>query len=152
MLLNTILLLVFPPQAFKNVKTLLALAGWLRCLECPPEEHRKVALWSRQGRYLSCGFHPQQGHLGLGRQPIDVSLSRPRSSLSLSFSLSLPLSLSLPPCLSKINKHILGWGFEKYQWWRKLKCKNHSYLILSERNRNKPRADLGWLPSVLRDR
>ena len=42
-----------------------------------------------------------------GRQPMDVSLS------------CRCFSLSLPSSLSKINKHILGWGLKMSEWMKR---------------------------------
>lgn len=91
----------------------LALARWLRWLECRPIRQKPVSSVPGQGTSLGCGFNPQTGCIRDATGPcfshIDVSFP----PLSPSLPLSLSLSLSFLPSSLKTQKHILGWGFFK---------------------------------------
>ena len=84
--------MVMPAATEVALKATCSLARWLSWLEHRPV-HLKFAgfIPIRVHAYLACGFGPQLGCMG---EATDWCLSP-----------------SLPPPLSKINEHILKWGF-----------------------------------------
>ena len=87
-----------------------ALARLFSWLEHHPMHQKSVGSIPGQVTYLSGRFDPWSRHIW---EVINQCFSPTSMSLSLSLSLSLSPSPFLPPSLSQINKHIIGWRFKK---------------------------------------
>ena len=85
-----------PSFLFHNMGALAGVAQLLGASSCKPKGHR---------------FHSWSGH----RSRLWVK-SPFRARMRGTQLVFLSPSLSLPSPLSKINKHVLGWGLKKWEW------------------------------------
>ena len=99
---------------------------WLSWLECGPINRKVMSSIPGQGTYLGCGFDPPSKHM-LGLQlwcPVGVRVRGNQLTFLFHIYVSVHLFLSLHSSLSRINKHVLRWGFKK-----KASCINTGSIV-----------------------